>query len=142
MEEQGRLKVGRFEIKGRLRLNQQIARRKLFCENAMKTAPASIKAGGAEAAVRMIPTFLSAAMILARNKRYDEARAAANAQLFQGLPREPQAFTGRVNNGLIRCSARLPLPIYGPPTRAPVDSILWWFGCRSSKTSSTAKTCQ
>ena len=35
---------------------------------------------------------------------------------------------GWFNNGLIRRSARLPLPNYGPPTRAPVDSILWWLG--------------
>src|SRR5208283_2613467 len=35
--------------------------------------------------------------------------------------------TGGFNNGLIRRSARLPLPNYGPPTRAPVDSILWWL---------------
>ena len=35
--------------------------------------------------------------------------------------------TGEFNNGLIRHSARLPLPNYGPPTRAPVDSILELF---------------
>ena len=49
-------------------------------------------------------------------------------KLRRACPVSRRLLRGWFNNGLIRRSARLPLPNYGPPTRAPVDSILWWLG--------------
>jgi hypothetical protein len=66
-----------------------------------------------------------------QKQKAKETENGRRQKLRRACPVSRRLLRGWFNNGLIRRSARLPLPNYGHPTRAPVDSILWWLGCIS-----------